>query len=220
MLNADGRANWLQSGSPRRDVQNDNEAARIPLKAIGDFALATLGFALFLPASTLIALAIKLDSRGPVFARQKCQGCQGRTFEILRFRTVRVSEDRELNGQDFRGNRALTRMGWFLCRTGLVELPRLINVLRGELSIVGPSPHSLAHSGYSRKSMAHYADRNRVKPGLTGWAQVHGLGGEPRKPEIAALQLRYDLDYIDRCSIRLDFRIIAAALFGPRPEAR
>ena len=202
--------------SPRKDVQNDNEAARIPLKAIGDFALATLGFALFLPAASLIALAIKLDSRGPVFARQKCQGCQGRAFEILKFRTLRVSEDRE----DFRGNRALTRMGWFLCRTGLVELPRLINVLRGELSIVGPSPHSLAYSGYSRKSMAHYADRCRVKPGLTGWAQVHGLGGEPPKPEIAALQLRYDLDYIDSCSVRLDFRIIAAALLGPLSEAR
>ncbi len=223
MFKADGRANWLQSGSPRKDVQNDNDAAygRFHLKAIGDYALGAIGFALFLPASSLIALAIKLDSRGPVFARQKCQGSKGRIFELFRFRTVSDSEDRELSGQGFRVNRGLTRMGRFLHRTGLVELPRLINVLRGDLSIVGPSPHSLAYSGFGRNTSAQYANRYRVKPGLTGWAQVHGLYGEPQRLDSAALQLRYDLYYIDACSVGLDFRIVAAALFlGPHREAR
>lgn len=201
------------------EIQIDDDAeilssqSRVSLKAIGDFTLAVIGFLLFLPASLLIALAIKLDSRGPVFVRQRCQGRDGRIFELLRFRTMRGSEDREPDGRGLERDPGATRVGWFLHRTALLELPQLLNVLRGDMSIVGPSPHSLVHSGYNRSLIADYPHRFRVKPGITGWAQVHGLGGEKRTMEIAGTQLRYDLEYADTWSVWLDLKIIAATLF-------
>ena len=209
----DLEAKHSQPGSTL-EIQIDDDAEvlsshrRVSLKSIGDFTLA------FLPASLFIALAIKLDSRGPVFVRQRCQGRDGRIFELLRFRTMSGSEDRDLIGLGFRVDQGMTRVGWFLCRTALIELPQLINVLRGDMSIVGPSPHSLANSGYNRSSIADYPHRFRVKPGMTGWAQIHGLGGEKHTLEIAGTQLRYDLEYADTWSVWLDFKIIAASLFS------
>lgn len=214
----DIEANHSQPGNTL-DIQIDSDAealfsrGRVSLKAIEDFTLAIIGFVLFLPASLLIALAIKLESRGPVFVRQRCQGRDGRIFELLRFRTMRGSEDSGLSGRGFRGDQGVTRVGWFLCSTALLELPQLLNVLRGDMSIVGPNPHSRAHSRRSRNLIAAYPNRLRVKPGMTGWAQVHGLGGEKQSPEVAGIELRYDLEYADTWSVWLDFKIIAATLF-------
>jgi Undecaprenyl-phosphate glucose phosphotransferase len=185
------------------------------LKWLEDYALASIGLILALPVMVLIAIAIKLESGGPVFFRQRRYGYNHRIIEVLKFRSMTVLEDGMSVTQATRNDKRVTRAGRFLRRTSLDELPQLINVLRGEMSIVGPRPHALAHNTYYGDLIENYANRHRVKPGMTGWAQVHGFRGETSHPNMMAGRVRYDLDYIENWSIWLDLKIIIMTpLFG------
>jgi putative colanic acid biosynthesis UDP-glucose lipid carrier transferase len=184
-------------------------------KRVEDFAVALAGLALAAPAMALIALAIKLDSKGPVIFRQRRHGYNHCIIEVLKFRTMTVLEDGNSVAQATKGDRRVTRIGRFLRNTSLDELPQLINVLRGDMSIVGPRPHALAHNSYYEDLVENYANRHRVKPGMTGWAQIHGYRGEIVHPQKMAERVRYDLEYIENWSIWLDLKIIfMTPLFG------
>jgi putative colanic acid biosynthesis UDP-glucose lipid carrier transferase len=170
-------------------------------KRVEDFAIALIGLALAGPAMLLIALAIKLDSKGPVIFRQRRRGYNHCIIEVLKFRTMTVLEDGKNVSQAQKGDKRVTRVGWFLRRTSLDKLPQLIDVLSGDMSIVGPRPHDLAHNSHCEDLVENYANRHRVKPGMTGWAQIH-------HPQKMAERVRYDLDYIENWSISLDLKII------------
>jgi putative colanic acid biosynthesis UDP-glucose lipid carrier transferase len=160
------------------------------------------------PVMLGIALAIKLDSKGPVFFRQGRYGLNGQRFSLFKFRTMTVEDrDSELV-QVSREDSRVTRVGRFLRRTSLDELPQFWNVLRGDMSVVGPRPHSIAHNEHYRKAVKRYMVRHKVKPGMTGWAQIHGLRGETAELQRMEERIRYDLDYIRHWSPWLDIRII------------
>lgn len=158
-----------------------------------------------------IALAIKLTSPGPVIFKQKRYGLGGREFEIWKFRSMTVCEDGANRfTQARKGDARVTPLGAFLRRTSLDELPQFINVLQGTMSIVGPRPHPVALNESQRKLIDGYMLRHKVKPGITGWAQINGFRGETDTPEKMEGRIRYDLEYINNWSLKLDFRILLA----------
>jgi undecaprenyl-phosphate galactose phosphotransferase/putative colanic acid biosynthesis UDP-glucose lipid carrier transferase len=161
----------------------------------------------------LAALLIKFDSRGPVLFRQKRNGFNGRVFAIYKFRSMRVLEDGERIQQATRDDPRVTRIGRWLRRTSVDELPQLFNVLWGDMSLVGPRPHAVAHNNDYQSVVSNYAFRHHVKPGITGWAQVNGLRGETQTVEIMAKRVEYDLWYINHWSLWLDLRILVKTLF-------
>jgi Undecaprenyl-phosphate glucose phosphotransferase len=191
------------------------EVQRAPLtpteraaKRAFDVAVAALGLFAIAPFLLAIALAVRIDSPGPILFRQARGGFNGRTFKILKFRTMRVMEDGpELTQATARDDR-VTRVGRWLRRTSIDELPQLINVLRGDMSLVGPRPHAVAHDVQYSRLISNYPYRHHVKPGMTGWAQVNGFRGET--PTIALMRRRCELDlwYITNWSFWLDIRIL------------
>jgi Undecaprenyl-phosphate glucose phosphotransferase len=186
-------------------------------KRCEDGILSAILLLLALPVIGIIALAIKLDSPGPAFFRQRRYGFSGRVFEAFKFRTMHTSQADALGAQLTRRNDPrITRIGRFLRRTSLDELPQLFNVLRGDMSLVGPRPHPLAAKAANipyHDAIGHYALRHRVRPGITGWAQVNGWRGETET--LAQLQKRveYDLNYIEHWSFWLDIRILFRTAF-------
>ncbi len=185
------------------------------LKAAEDRLLAALALLALAPLLAAIALAIKLHSPGPVFYRQKRRGFAGEVIEVLKFRTLHAEAcagEGEEPVQVRSGDPRVTPLGRLLRRFSLDELPQLWNVLRGEMSIVGPRPHALAHDDAFARLVQAYCLRNRVKPGITGWAQVHGLRGEIRSLEDLRRRLAYDLDYVRNWSLGLDMKIILLTL--------
>lgn len=182
------------------------------LKRGVDVAGALAGLILAAPLLLLVAAAIKLDSRGPVIFRQRRPGFCGRPFMIYKFRTMHVAEDGPNIVQARRQDPRVTRLGAWLRRSSIDELPQLLNVLRGEMSLIGPRPHALAHDAFYLERIASYAFRQHVKPGITGLAQVNGSRGET--PTIASMERRiaFDLWYIDNWSIWLDLRIAALTI--------
>ncbi|HEV3105435.1 MAG TPA: undecaprenyl-phosphate glucose phosphotransferase [Trinickia sp.] len=178
-----------------------------------DRVFAALALVALLPLLVLIALAVKLSSRGPVFFTQRRKGADGRVFRIFKFRTMRVHD--EASGtlrQATRNDPRVTRLGAFLRRTSLDELPQFLNVLRGEMSVVGPRPHALEHDDLYGRIVDGYVHRYRMKPGITGWAQVNGLRGETDQIEKMQSRVEYDLYYLRNWSFALDMRIIVATL--------
>jgi lipopolysaccharide/colanic/teichoic acid biosynthesis glycosyltransferase len=161
-----------------------------------------------LPLLAIVAVAIKLDSPGPILFRQQRCGFNGRSFAIRKFRTMSVLEDGPSIVQARPVDSRVTRIGKWLRRTSIDELPQLLNVLDGSMSLVGPRPHAVAHDSQFDKVVRNYAFRRRVKPGLTGWAQVRGCRGPT--PTAASIERRveYDLWYIDNWSLRLDLAIL------------
>jgi putative colanic acid biosynthesis UDP-glucose lipid carrier transferase len=162
-----------------------------------------------------IAVAIRLGSAGPVLFRQKRYGCNGQVIEIFKFRTMWAEACDDGTGpfrQVRKGDLRVTPLGRFLRRTSLDELPQFLNVLRGEMSIVGPRPHAVAHARQFAPLLDTYLARHRVKPGITGWAQVNGLRGETDTLEKMQRRLEHDLHYIDNWSLSLDLRIILRTL--------
>ncbi len=173
-----------------------------------DLLLATVGGILISPLLLIVAVLIKLDSRGPVLFTQARGGFNGRSFRIFKFRTLTAAEDGPDVQQVLIGDHRITRIGHFLRDTRIDEFPQLLNVLRGEMSLVGPRPHAAAHNSYYEQVIADYSFRHHVKPGLTGWAQVNGYCGEI---DVERMQLRVSCDrwYIDNWSLWLDIKIIA-----------
>jgi Undecaprenyl-phosphate glucose phosphotransferase len=178
------------------------------IKRTIDIFLAGTTLIALLPLLAIVAIAIKLDSPGPIIFRQTRHGFNGKPFQILKFRTMTVLEDGESVKQAERFDKRVTRLGSWLRRTSIDELPQLINVLKGEMSIVGPRPHAAVHDNHFDKIIANYALRQRMKPGITGCAQVNGSRGET--PTIEAMQQRVELDiwYIDNWSFHLDLAIM------------
>jgi putative colanic acid biosysnthesis UDP-glucose lipid carrier transferase len=160
-----------------------------------------------------IALAIRLTSSGPALFRQRRYGLDGREFRMWKFRTMRVCEDAETLSQATRGDGRVTWLGALLRRTSLDELPQFLNVLMGSMSVVGPRPHATAHNEYYRHLVRHYMVRHKVRPGITGWAQINGLRGETDTLDKMEHRVDYDLWYIRNWSLLLDLQIIGATLF-------
>jgi exopolysaccharide biosynthesis polyprenyl glycosylphosphotransferase len=156
----------------------------------------------------VVALAIKLDSSGPIFFTQRRNGFSSSTFRIYKFRTMRVLEDGDTIPQARRGDPRVTRLGRMLRQTSIDELPQLFNVLVGNMSLVGPRPHAVAHNNEYQKLIANYAFRHHVKPGITGWAQVSGYRGESQTTDVMAERVEYDLWYINHWSLWLDLKIL------------
>jgi putative colanic acid biosynthesis UDP-glucose lipid carrier transferase len=173
-----------------------------------DLVLAGMALTVLLPLLVIVAVAIKLDSPGPVFFRQQRCGFNGRCFQIFKFRTMTVLEDGPSIIQAQSGDKRFTRLGALLRRTSIDELPQLINVLGGSMSLVGPRPHAVAHDNEFDKIVRNYAFRRRVKPGLTGWAQVHGCRGPTPTPASIEERVDHDLWYIDNWSLSLDIAIL------------
>lgn len=182
--------------------------ARI-VKRLEDLILGVLISVLMLPVCVLIAVAIKVTSPGPVIFKQYRTGINGRRFKVYKFRSMEVHE--ESTGQVTQahfGDPRITPLGRFLRRTSLDELPQFYNVLQGRMSIVGPRPHALAHNEHYKDMVESYMQRHKVKPGITGWAQVNGFRGETDTLEKMEKRVQYDLWYIDNWSLWLDLRII------------
>lgn len=161
-----------------------------------------------LPALLIIALAIVTETPGPALFRQRRTGIDGRVFTILKFRSMTVTEDGDHIAHASRGDKRVTRVGQFLRETSLDELPQLINVLRGDMAIVGPRPHAKAHDLYYGKLLPHYNERFEVRPGLTGLAQIHGLRGEIHQLSCMARRVEADIAYAKSWSFRGDILII------------
>lgn len=178
------------------------------IKRMIDVIGAGLALAMLAPLLALTAVAIKLDSPGPVFFRQQRCGFNGRIFLIRKFRTMHVLEDGPVILQANRADRRVTRVGKWLRRTSFDELPQLLNVLDGSMSLVGPRPHAVAHDSEFDKLVRNYALRHRVRPGLTGWAQVHGCRGPTPTAVMVETRVQYDLWYIDNWSLGLDLAIL------------
>src|SRR5262245_27341984 len=177
-------------------------------KRLLDIVLGVGGIALLMPMFVIIAIAIKLDSPGAALFKQTRRGFNSRRFKIFKFRTMTELEDSSTIRQAVRGDPRVTRLGAWLRRTSIDELPQLFNVLSGEMSLVGPRPHAAAHDDYYAEQISHYAFRHHMKPGITGWAQIRGFRGET--PTVQSMKERVDLDvwYIDNWSVTLDVQII------------
>jgi putative colanic acid biosynthesis UDP-glucose lipid carrier transferase len=169
---------------------------------------------LLLPLFLMTVIAIKLDSPGPVVFRQRRSGFNGRRFQIMKFRTMSVLEDGKTVVQAKPNDARVTRVGAWLRRTSIDELPQLFNVLQGNMSVIGPRPHALAHDDEFTTVVAKYAYRHHVKPGITGWAQVNGFRGQTNT--VADIEKRVELDlwYIDNWSLALDFKIALMTVVG------
>jgi len=179
------------------------------VKRCVDIGGSLFGLVLFLPFLALIALAIRLDSPGPIIFRQRRGGLNGQPFTIYKFRTMRALDDGDIIPQVSCGDPRVTRLGALLRRTSIDELPQLVNVLRGDMSLVGPRPHALAHDRFYGQLISQYSQRLRTRPGLTGLAQVAGLRGETRELDEMAARVRHDLRYIDEWSLLLDVQLLA-----------
>jgi putative colanic acid biosynthesis UDP-glucose lipid carrier transferase len=178
------------------------------LKRASDIVFSLLILTIISPVLLLIALAVKLSSPGPVIFKQRRYGLNGEEITVYKFRSMTVCEDGGNIVQAQKGDRRTTRLGAILRRSSLDELPQFINVLQGRMSIVGPRPHAVAHNELYRKLISGYMVRHKVKPGITGWAQVNGYRGETDTVEKMQNRIDCDLEYLRHWSLRLDVFII------------
>ncbi|MCG8082302.1 MAG: undecaprenyl-phosphate glucose phosphotransferase, partial [Candidatus Thiodiazotropha taylori] len=187
------------------------------LKAIEDRVLSLLMLLLVSPIMLITAILIKLESPGPVFFRQERTGWDGENFRIWKFRSMKLHT--EENGevkQATREDPRITKIGRFIRRTSIDELPQLFNVLAGQMSLVGPRPHALQHNIEYSKQIEAYLARHRIKPGITGLAQIRGFRGETKELEQMEKRVKYDLEYINNWSLWLDISILARTPFSLR----
>ena len=178
------------------------------LKRLSDIFFALLALLLLWPLMLAIAIGIKWSSPGPVLFKQRRYGLDGAEIMVYKFRSMKVLEDGAVVRQATRGDDRITPFGRFLRRSSLDELPQFLNVLQGTMSIVGPRPHAVAHNEQYRKLIKRYMLRHKVKPGITGWAQVNGYRGETETVEKMQSRVAYDLDYIRNWSVSLDVWIM------------
>jgi undecaprenyl-phosphate galactose phosphotransferase/putative colanic acid biosynthesis UDP-glucose lipid carrier transferase len=177
-------------------------------KRLLDITVASIALVVFAPVIIVSASAIKLDSRGPILFRQRRNGFNAKQFSIFKFRTMIVMEDGATVMQAKRFDPRVTRVGRLLRRSSIDELPQLLNVLRGDMSLIGPRPHALAHDNHFGDLLSDYAFRHHVKPGITGWAQVRGHRGETARVEQMKGRIDCDLWYINNWSLTLDLKIL------------
>lgn len=183
------------------------------IKRTSDIVLSLLILTLVSPLLLAIAVGVKLTSPGPAIFRQRRYGLDGKEIIVYKFRTMTVGEDGAVVRQASRSDERVTRFGALLRRTSMDELPQFVNVLEGRMSIVGPRPHAVAHNEMYRKLIKGYMLRHKVKPGITGWAQVNGLRGETETLEKMKARIDFDLDYLRNWSLRLDLYIIAKTVW-------
>jgi Undecaprenyl-phosphate glucose phosphotransferase len=198
------------------------QLTRLPLsrfevvqKRVIDLVCSPFGLIALTPLFIIVAILIKLDSAGPIFFVQRRYGFNQKPFRIIKFRTMRVMDDGTVVAQATRGDPRLTRIGGWLRRWNIDEIPQLFNVLTGDMSLVGPRPHALSHDHEFERRISFYARRHNVKPGITGWAQINGFRGEIDNEEKLRKRVEYDLFYIDNWSLWLDLKIIARTVLSP-----
>ena len=187
-------------------------AVKRAIDIVGSFALLVV----ISPLLLIVALLIKLDSHGPIFFQQSRYGFNQRPFKIIKFRTMTVAEDGDTVVQAKKNDPRITRLGRHLRRWNIDELPQLLNVLMGDMSLVGPRPHALTHDRDFERRIAFYARRHNIKPGITGWAQVNGWRGATDTEEKIQARVDHDLHYIDNWSMSLDLYILALTVLSPK----
>jgi putative colanic acid biosysnthesis UDP-glucose lipid carrier transferase len=201
-------------GMPAVDMNRPSSSGMYSVgKDLFDKLFALVALILLLPLFAVIAANIKLTSPGPVFFRQPRLGLNGKPFNIYKFRTMQMHQEHGTVTQAAKNDPRFTSCGKFLRRTSLDELPQFINVLMGDMSVVGPRPHALPHNEMYKDILDRYMLRHRVKPGITGWAQIHGHRGETDTIEKMAKRVQFDLYYIHHWSFWLDLRIILWTAF-------
>ena len=178
------------------------------VKRVSDLALAGVILTAIAPLLVSISIGVKLSSPGPILFKQRRYGLDGRKIVVYKFRSMTVAEDGDLVRQATRNDSRITRFGAFLRRTSLDELPQFINVLQGRMSVVGPRPHAVAHNELYRKLIRGYMIRHKVRPGITGLAQVNGFRGETDTVEKMKARIEHDLQYLRNWSLLLDLQII------------
>jgi putative colanic acid biosynthesis UDP-glucose lipid carrier transferase len=178
------------------------------VKRVADIFMASLAVTLLAPVLLAIAVAVKLTSPGPILFKQRRYGFGGEEIIVYKFRTMTVCEDGAQVTQASRNDPRITPLGQVLRRLSLDELPQFVNVLQGRMSIVGPRPHAIAHNEHYRQLISGYMHRHKIKPGITGWAQVNGLRGETDTVDKMRARVAYDLEYLRNWSIWLDIRIV------------
>lgn len=186
------------------------------LKRVFDITAASALLAVAAPFLLVIAAMIKLDSRGPVLFRQRRHGFNQTEFRVFKFRTMTTLDDGPVVRQATRNDARITRIGRHLRRFNLDEVPQLLNVLAGDMSLVGPRPHALTHNSHYEEQIRLYARRHNVKPGITGWAQVNGLRGETRTVRDMQRRVEHDFYYIDNWSLFFDVKILLLTVFSPK----
>jgi len=186
------------------------------VKRAEDIVLAFLILCLVALPMLIIGIGVKVTSKGPVFFRQNRYGLNGQPIQVLKFRTMTTMDDGSVVVQASRNDARITKFGAFLRRTSLDELPQFINVLRGDMSVVGPRPHAVAHNEMYRGRIRGYMLRHKVKPGITGWAQVNGWRGETEVLAKMESRVEHDLYYIDNWSLLWDLQIVFLTIFGRR----
>ena len=184
------------------------------IKAFEDRVIGGLLFLLILPVCGVVALAVKLSSPGPVLFKQYRHGVDGKPIKVYKSRSMKIHDESagEVT-QATKGDPRVTRVGAFIRRTSLDELPQFFNVIQGKMSIVGPRPHALEHNEYYKDIVESYMKRHKVKPGITGLAQVRGYRGETDTLEKMQKRVECDLEYMDRWSLGLDLKIIFMTVF-------
>ena len=215
MLNLMNHGITVVLGLPMLDISNSPMAGgNLVLKWLEDKVLGLLILLLISPVLLGVAVAVKVTSPGPVIFRQKRHGWNGETISVFKFRSMFVHTDKvDSVTQAKKGDNRITPLGAFLRRTSLDELPQFLNVLQGNMSIVGPRPHAVAHNLEYRELIPRYMLRHKVKPGITGWAQVNGLRGETDTVEKMHDRVQADLYYIENWSLWLDLKIIVMTVF-------
>jgi putative colanic acid biosynthesis UDP-glucose lipid carrier transferase len=197
---------------------NRNWATSFGKRAL-DLTIAVPLMLLLAPLFAVVAVLIRLDSTGPVFFRQARNGICGRRFDIFKFRTMHVMENGDVVVQACQNDPRTTRLGRFLRRYSVDELPQLLNVVKGDMSLVGPRPHARAHDAYYGRHIASYRHRQGVKPGITGWAQINGYRGPTPNLETMAARVDCDFWYVRHASLALDLKILLRTpfeIFRPR----
>ena len=178
------------------------------IKRLSDLLIATAAIVLTAPVMLATAVAVRATSAGPILFRQRRYGLDGQEIVVWKFRTMRVQEDGAVVRQATKDDDRITPLGRFLRRTSLDELPQFFNVLQGRMSVVGPRPHAVAHNEMYRKLIKGYMIRHKVKPGITGWAQVNGARGETDTIDKMRTRIEFDLEYLRNWSLRLDLLIV------------
>jgi len=177
------------------------------LKSALDRVLALLAIVVLSPLMLALAVAVKLSSPGPVLFKQPRHGWNGRVFQMLKFRSMRIHQDNGVT-QATRHDNRITPVGRFIRRTSLDELPQFFNVLMGDMSLVGPRPHAVVHNDYYAQKIQAYMNRHRIKPGITGLAQINGARGETDTLDKMERRVQLDLDYINSWCLWLDIKIL------------